>query len=106
MSIKLLVVALAAVFTLTLAPAAYPATNIQTPTKAYKVARVCLLQHGARYVDGNSHGGSVFFKGVDHVQFWRYHTWLGLVDKVTVYAFPGLPAQKKREFVACVMKGN
>jgi hypothetical protein len=87
--------------------AAPAAANVQTPGTAYKTARVCLLQHGARFVARRGDGGGyVFFKGVPHVQYWTYKTWLGLVEKVTYYAFPGLPAQTKRDFVACIMKGN
>jgi opacity protein-like surface antigen len=93
----------AAIAALVLVPAASAA---QTPNKAYRTARSCLMQHGARFVGSSGNGGFVFFKGVTHVQYWRYHTWLGLVDKVTYYAFPGLPTQTKRDFISCIMKGN
>lgn len=90
-----------------IASPAKAAANIQTPQKAYNTARVCLLQHGARFVGRRGdNGGFVFFTGVSHIQFWTYKTMLGLVESVTYYAFPGLPATNKRDFIACIMKGN
>jgi hypothetical protein len=85
--------------------AALPAVAAQTPNKAYRTARTCLLQHGARLVGHRTNGGFVFFKGVKHVQYWRYLTTHGLVDKVTYNAFPGLPAIKETAFINCIMKG-
>lgn len=82
------------------------AAAFQTPTRAYQTARACLLDHGARYVSGGSSGGTVFFKGVPHIQYWNYQTVAGLVDKVTYFAFPGLPPAKKQVLTSCVMKGN
>jgi hypothetical protein len=86
-------------------PAASAAPTVKTKNQAYQTARVCLLQHGARFVGRRGDGGGfAFLKGVPHVQFWTYETTLGLVESVRYYAFD-LSSAQKRAFASCVSKG-
>lgn len=74
-----------------------------TKGQAYRTARVCLLNHGARLVGRHPDGGgfAIFKTGLT---FWTYETVLGQVSSVTFY-FAGLTKATERSVKLCVTKG-
>ena len=82
------------------------AASILTKDRAYRAARACLLNHGARFVGRRGDGGG-FATLRRGSTFWTYKTFLGKVSSVTIY-FAGQPAPAaamKRIAKVCVTKG-
>jgi hypothetical protein len=74
-----------------------------TKGQAYRTARVCLLNHGARLVGRHPDGGgfAIFKTGST---FWAYKTLFGQVSSVIFY-FAGLTKSTERIVKSCVTKG-
>jgi hypothetical protein len=74
-----------------------------TKPKAFAKAKTCLLASGkVRFVAPRGGGGGyAFFKRYKHIVYWKYSTFFGQVDSVTVYEF-SLPANLRRTFRHCV----
>jgi hypothetical protein len=97
------------VFTLVLAvsaavrPEASGASPNVTKGQAYRTARTCLLDHGARLVGRHPDGGgfAIFQTGST---FWTYETRLGQVSSVTFY-LAGLKKATERHVKSCITKG-
>ena len=77
-------------------------TNV-TKGQAYRTARVCLLNHGARVVGRHPDGGgfALFKTGST---FWTYKTLRGQLSSVIFY-FAGLTKSTERIVKFCVTKG-
>jgi hypothetical protein len=98
-----------AVFALVLAvpaadwPEAAEASTNVTKGQAYRTARACLLNHGARLVGRHPDGGgfAIFKTGST---FWTYKIRLGQVSSVTFY-LAGLTKATERRVKSCITKG-
>ena len=105
---KLALIACAAVVLVLAVPAGVwpgPAEARPSVTKgqAYRTARACLLDHGARLVGRHPDGGgfAIFRTGST---FWTYKTIRGQVSSVIFY-FAGLTKSTERIVKSCVTKG-
>ena len=74
-----------------------------TKGQAYRTARLCLLNHGARLVGRHPDGGgfAIFKTGLT---FWTYKTLRGQLSSVIFY-FAGLTKSTERIVEFCVTKG-
>ena len=100
-----LIACAAVVLVLAFPAAGWPAeakTNV-TKDQAYRTARVCLLNHGARLVGRHPDGGgfAIFKTGST---FWTYKTLRGQLSSVIFY-FAGVAKSKERIVKFCVTKG-
>lgn len=99
-----LVAAIASVAFVMLAP---PALGL-TKDQAWKNARACLMQHGARFVGHRPDGGgfATFTRGRGST-FWTYKTTFRQVASVTVYfaGRPGPNAALKASTRRCLVLG-